>query len=126
MRFEPRPGARRIDLALRKDKSNASGGERTRIPTTALAVCLYRFGCAFSEREFRETSCNSNDRSIQSEEPSLPADRHLLIMLFRAAFRAASGLARSLVASSNAAFIELQNFPIWGILGITIPFWTFS
>ncbi len=34
------------------------------------------------------------------------------VMLLRAAFKAASGLARSLVASSNAAFIELQNFPI--------------
>ena len=64
--------------------------------------------------------------SIQSEEPRLPPDRHLLFMLLRAAFKAASGLARSLVASSKAAFIELQNLPIWGILGITIPFRTFS
>jgi hypothetical protein len=37
---------------------------------------------------------------------------HRLFMFFRAAFKAASGLVRPLVASSNAAFIELQNLPI--------------
>lgn len=37
---------------------------------------------------------------------------HLLFMAFWAPFKAASGLARPLVAISNAAFIELQNLPI--------------
>src|SRR6476660_7944573 len=47
-------------------------------------------------------------------------------MLFRAFCKAVSGLARRLVVISNAAFIELQNVPIWGILGITIPLRIFS
>ena len=35
-----------------------------------------------------------------------------LFMLFRAFFKATSGLALPLVAIANAAFIELQNLPI--------------
>jgi hypothetical protein len=45
---------------------------------------------------------------------------------FLASPKAASGVASPLVAVSKAAFIELQNFPIWGMLGIMTPFCTFS
>ena len=47
-------------------------------------------------------------------------------MFFLASFKAASGVASPFVAISNAAFIELQNLPICGMLGITTPFRAFS
>ena len=45
---------------------------------------------------------------------------------FLADCKAASGVALPLVAISSAAFIELQNLPIWGMLGITTPLRAFS
>jgi hypothetical protein len=101
---------------------------------TALKIlrkCALR-GSRTSTYSGSQSERSSSPRSPRNDLILSPSDRpcgpdpHLLCMLFRAAFKAVSGLARPLVASSKAAFIELQNFPIWGILGITIPFRTFS
>jgi len=86
--------------------------------------CLSKFGRGLPEGVFWD-KLRLTSRPARENLPRRLIFQ-LLCMLFRAASKAASGLARPLVASSKAAFIELQNFPIWGILGMTIPFCTFS
>jgi hypothetical protein len=65
-------------------------------------------------------------RAFIPMEASQPLVNTYLFMFFLASFKATSGVALPLVAISNAAFIELQNLPIWGMLGMTTPFRAFS